>query len=385
MAENTAQERTEQATPKRLQDVRKKGQVPRSKELTTFVSLLAAGVGILLFGQYLMAGISETLVEGLTIDRSAGFESTRILTQMHQTMLSTVAFAAPLLLLVFLSIAGSSFALGGWMFKLSLAVPKWERLDLIKGLGRMFSMRSLLELIKTIAKFLLVSAMVVVILSLVLSDLLQLLVLPLERALQFAGTLALWCFFAYTLVLVVIVAMDVPFQLMEHRKKIMMTRQEVKDEYKETEGRPEVKSQVRERQREIAQRRMMSEVPKADVIITNPTHYAVALSYDMDGNGAPKVLAKGRNLIAARIREVAEENKIHIFSAPPLARALYATTEIGQEIPAKLFVAVAQVLAYVFQLREAGKSRKARSSLKRPVDLPIPEEYLNHPKTQEHD
>lgn len=385
MAENTAQERTEQATPKRLRDVRKKGQVPRSKELTTFVSLLAAGVGILLFGQYLIAGISETLVQGLTIDHSAAFDSSKILIELHQTILKTVSFAAPLLLLVFLSITASSFALGGWMFKLSLAVPKWERLDLIKGMGRMFSLRSLLELVKTIAKFLLVSAMVVVILSLVVGDLLQLSVMPLDRALRFAGSLALWCFFAYSLVLVVIVAMDVPFQLMEHQKKIKMTRQEVKDEYKETEGRPEVKSQVRERQREVAQRRMLSDVPKADVVITNPTHYAVALSYDMDGNGAPKVLAKGRNLIAARIREVAEENKVHIFSAPPLARALYATTEIGQEIPAKLFVAVAQVLAYVFQLRNASKSRKSRASLKRPVDLPIPEEYLNHPKTQEHD
>ena len=239
----------------------------------------------------------------------------------------------------------------------------------------MFSLKSLLELVKTIGKFLLVSIMVAVVLSQVFPSLLQLSVLPLERALDFAGSLALWCFFAYTLVLIFIVLMDVPFQLFEHQKQIRMTRQELKDELKETEGRPEVKSQVRERQREVAQRRMLNDVPQADVVITNPTHFAVALRYDQEGSGAPRVIAKGRNLIAARIREIAAEHKIEMFSAPPLARALYASTEVGQEIPAKLFVAVAQVLAYVFQLKKA--TGQAKRKLKRPKDLPVPEEYLD--------
>ncbi len=385
MAENTAQERTEQATPKRLRDVRKKGQVPRSRELTTFVSLMAAGLGILLFGQFLIAGISDTLAQGLTVSHQEALDSSRILVAMRETLVSTLVIVAPLLALIFIAIASSSFALGGWIFNFTLAAPKWERLDMVKGFGRMFSLKSLLELVKTIAKFLLVSSMVALILSQIIGDLLQLPVLPLERAMSFAGSVALWCFFAYSLVLVFIVAMDVPFQLMEHQKKIKMTRQEVKDEFKETEGRPEIKSQVKERQREIAQRRMLSDVPRADVVITNPTHYAVALCYDMEGSGAPRLVAKGQHLIAARIREVAEENDVHIFSAPPLARALYATTEIGQEIPAKLFVAVAQVLAYVFQLRDMSRSPKSRASIRRPTKLPVPEEFLDHPKIQDRD
>ncbi len=374
MAENSAQERTEEATPKRKRDSRKKGQVPRSRELTTFVSLMAAGLGILVYGNILISALNSFITSSLIIERQAIFNPQQVVISLGQGVTEVLIVLMPLLLMVFFAITASSFALGGWIFSPSLAAPKWERLNMIKGLGRMFSLKSLLELVKTIGKFLLVSIMVAVVLSQVLPNLLQLSVLPLERALDFAASLALWCFFAYTLVLVFIVLMDVPFQLFEHQKQIRMTRQELKDEMKETEGRPEVKSQVRERQREISQRRMLNDVPTADVVITNPTHFAVALRYDQDGTGAPRVVAKGRNLIAARIREIAAEHKVEMFSAPPLARALYASTEIGQEIPAKLFVAVAQVLAYVFQLRKA--KGKARRDLKRPTNLPVPEEFL---------
>ena len=374
MAENTTQERTEEATPKRKRDSRKKGQAPRSRELTTFVSLMAAGLGILVYGEILLSALNGFVASSLTIERSAIFNPQQLLISLEQGVTQVFFVLLPLLLIVFFAIGASSFALGGWIFSPSLAAPKWERLNIIKGLGKMFSLKSLLELVKTIGKFLLVSVMVAVVLSQALPNLLQLSVLPLERALDFAASLALWCFFAYSLVLVFIVLMDVPFQIFEHQKNIRMTRQELKDELKETEGRPEVKSQVRERQREISQRRMLSDVPTADVVITNPTHYAVALRYDQDGAGAPKVVAKGRNLIAARIREIAAEHKVEMFSAPPLARALYGSTEIGQEIPAKLFVAVAQVLAYIFQLRKA--KGKARRDLRRPKNLPVPEEYL---------
>ncbi|MCG8413705.1 MAG: EscU/YscU/HrcU family type III secretion system export apparatus switch protein, partial [Pseudomonadales bacterium] len=229
MAENTAQERTEEATPKRKRDVRKKGQVPRSKELTTFASLMGAGLGILVYGRFLLSTLNDFMSSSFVLDRSAIFNSGQILVSLEQSVLDVFFVLLPLLLMVFAAIAASSFALGGFLFAPSLAAPKWERLNIIKGFGRMFSLKSLIELIKTIGKFLLVSVMVAIVFNQALPDLLQLSVLPLERALSFAGSLALWCFFAYSLVLVFIVLIDVPFQLFEHQKQIRMTRQELKD------------------------------------------------------------------------------------------------------------------------------------------------------------
>lgn len=199
---------------------------------------------------------------------------------------------------------------------------------------------------------------------------------PLRSGLAHTAHIVGWSFLAVSSVLVLIAAVDVPFQLWDHSNKLKMTKQEVKDEQKQTEGNPEVKGRIRAVQRQMSQQRMMADIPTADVVVTNPTHYAVALRYDQEGSGAPVVVAKGADLIAGQIRKVAAANEVAIVEAPPLARALYFNTDIGQEIPAGLYVAVAQLLAYIYQLKHMDTT--GREEPAPPADLPVPEELLRH-------
>ncbi len=372
-SQSQAQERTEQATPKRLQDARKKGQVPRSKELNTVMSLLGAGFGMLFFGRQIVADINLLMVENLSFDRDAAFSETLVSLRLEETTIASLYMLLPLLGMLTAVTVLSPLSLGGWVFNASLVAPKMERISPIKGLGRLFSPRSLMELVKAIGKFVLVSATTCLVLYVVLERILGLSLQPLGAALSSAGSLAVWCMLGFSSVLVLVAAIDVPFQLWQHRRQLRMTKQEVKDELKETEGRPEVRAAIREKQQQIARQRMMTEVPDADVVITNPTHYAVALKYDQFSSGAPRVVAKGKNLVAARIREIAEQNGVVQFSSPPLARALFFSTELNQEIPRNLFLAVAQVMAYVFQLRQAGRNSSERP--RPPRNIPVPEEY----------
>ncbi|PCJ26676.1 MAG: flagellar biosynthesis protein FlhB [SAR86 cluster bacterium] len=376
MAENSTQERTEEATPKRKEDARKKGQIPRSKELNTLTSLLAAGLGLSVFGKGIVNGIKELLIDSLTFGHEAAFSRSIISVQAFDAITQFALLIGPLLILMFFVSLLSPISLGGWIFNPSLLAPKMERINIMKGFGKMFSSKSLLELFKAIGKFLLVASVTVFVISMVLDDIFGLSLQPLESALSSAGSLFIWCFFGFSSVLILVVFMDVPYQLWDFKRQIKMTKQEIKDEMKETDGKPEVKSAIRERQQEFARQRMMTEVPTADVVITNPTHFSVALRYDKSGTGAPKVVAKGRDLVAARIREIAKENGVVLFSAPPLARALYSSTDLNQEIPSNLFMAVAQVLAYVFQLQQIGSNFKSKP--KRPEDLQIPDEYRNN-------
>ena len=375
MAENSAQEKTEEATPKRKLDSRKKGQAPRSKELQTFTSLLAAGFAMLFFGESIVTGLTTTLQGSLSFEREFAFSSTILPMQMTSAVYGFVGLLAPLFATLFVASLMSSMALGGWIFSFSQVQPKFERLNPLKGLAKIFSIKSLIELPKSIGKFVLVAGVAIFVLNLALEDIYALSLQPIMSALSSAGSLMIWCFFGFSSVLIVVVAIDVPVQLWEYRKQLKMTKQETKDESKETEGRPEVKSAIRERQQEFARQRMMAEVPTANVIITNPTHFAVALRYEQNGSFAPKVVAKGQDFVAARIREIGSEHGVVIFSAPPLARALYASTDLNQEIPANLFVAVAQVLAYVFHLQKAMASNGKRPVA--PADLPIPNEYAS--------
>lgn len=373
MSESSAQERTEEATPKRKLDSRKKGQVPRSKELETVISLLAAGLGMMIFGKQIVSDINEILLSGLLFDREAAFNESLIGAQLRAVSGKFVLLLAPLFVLLSSTVILSSLSLGGWIFSPANMAPKMERISPIKGLGRIFSSKSAMELLKAVGKFGLVATTTVFIISNVLDDLYLLPLRPVAEIFGTAGMLFVWSFLGFSSVLILVAVMDVPFQIWSHNKQIRMTKQEIRDESKETDGRPEVKAFIRERQQEIATQRMMQEVPKADVVITNPTHYAVALRYDPSGQGAPKVVAKGRDLIAARIREVANEHNVEIFSAPPLARALYASTKLNQQIPNDLFLAVAHVLAYIFQLRRAVEERSTKP--KPPKALPIPKEY----------
>ena len=373
MAEDTSQEKTEEPTERRLEDSRKKGQTARSKELNTLLSLMAAAIGMVFLGQYLITDLHEMMTQGL------GFEPSRIRNtdQMFEVIRSQAALGLsailPLLaLLVFAAFLGP-VALGGMVFSLESLAPKLEKLSPIKGLGRMFGVQSLMELIKALSKFLLVGSTAILIISSSINTIVGLGFMSIFSALANAGDLLLWAFIGFSAVLILVAAIDVPFQLWNHNKQLKMTLQEVKDEMKESDGRPEVKSQIRRMQRQLSEQRMMDSVPMADVIITNPTHYAVALKYDQEGIGAPRVVAKGQDFMAQKIREVAQANNVPIFEAPPLARALHGMVEIGHEIPGDLFKAVAQVLAYIFQLKTVGQQIPVKPVA--PSYFDVPDKY----------
>ena len=373
MAESSAQDRTEQATPKRREDAKKKGQAPRSRELNVLVSLLAGGFAFMVMGGSTIDSLKTMIVDQITFGHFEAMHEEVIIISLSKVLQTVMTALIPLLAMLFVFTLVSPLALGGFVFSANQLLPKFERIDPLKGLKRIFSAKGLMELVKSICKFILVGGTVYFTISSVFTDITLLSSLSINQALSEAGSLFLKCFFGFSSVLIIVAAIDVPFQLWDHSKQLRMTKQEIKDEMKEMDGRPEVKSIIKEKQQQYAQQRMMSEVPNADVVITNPTHYAVALKYDLDGNQAPVVLAKGKDQIAARIREIATEHKVAIFSAPPLARALYSSTDLNEQIPEKLFVAVAQVLAYIFQLQQY--SRGSQNKPVPPKNLPVPEEF----------
>ncbi len=375
MAENPAQERTEQATPKRLREAREKGQVPRSRELNSMSLLMASAGGLLVLGSGMVKDLQELMRYGLAIEPARSMDTHSVIESFSSIALQGLTILAPLFLLLLVVAFLTPAGLGGFSFSVKAMSFKWEKLDPIKGLGRIFALRGLMELLKVLAKFALVAAVSGLILWSLIDELLGLGDEPLQQALSHVAQLCGWSFLACSSALILIAAIDVPFQLWQHSKELKMTKQEVKDESKETDGRPEVKSRIRGLQQEMSQRRMMEAVPDADVVITNPTHYAVALRYDQFDMQAPVVVAKGADNIAAQIRSIAEDNHVAIVSAPPLARALFASTEIDQEIPAGLYVAVANVLSYVYQIDAARYDGAARPEA--PTDLPIPEELVD--------
>ena len=367
MADEQQQDRTEQATPKRREDARKKGDVPRSRELT-MTGVMLSGASAILF----MSGPAANRIVGgfrdaLQISRDELSNPMYMIEAFTNFGTHALVGIAPLAVVLLAAVFLSATSIGGWSFSMKAVAPKPERMNPIKGLKRVFSANSLNELVKAMAKFLLVAAIAIAWLWYSVEELLGLGREPVEAAIPHAIHIAAVSLLVVSCGLIFIALADVPFQLWNYHKKIRMTRQEVRDEFKETEGRPEVKSRIRMLQQQVATRRMMEKVPEADVIITNPTHFAVALKYDDSRMGAPQVIAKGKGLIAKRIREIAGENGVPLFSAPPLARALYRSTRLGQEIPAGLYNAVAQVLAYVFQIDVA-----ARSGQPQP-EPPVPE------------
>ncbi len=356
MADDTnLQDRTEQATPKRREDARKKGDVPRSRELTMSGVMLSGAASLLLLAGPVGGRILESFASALDIERAAAFDDAALAIALAETggavFKSLLPLAAILLIAVFLS----AVLIGGWSFSLQAAGFKLSRISPAKGIKRVFSANSLNELVKAMAKFTVVALVAVAWLWYSVDELAGLGREPVGSGVAHAFRICGMSLLVVSSGLLLIAAVDVPFQLWQYQRKLRMTRHQVKEEFKETEGRPEVKARIRMLQQQAATRRMMEELPTADVVITNPTHFAVALKYDDATMAAPKVIAKGQDLLAARIREVAEAHGVPLFSAPPLARVLYRSTEIGDEIPAKLYTAVAQVLAYIFQLRETLK------------------------------
>ncbi len=380
MAEESGQERSEEPTAKRLQDAREKGDIPRSRELITMAILLASVASAMLFGDQLVERMIGMMEFNFDLPREAGYDSAYMFTHLGHSMgdalIGLMGFFASLLIAALLA----PVSLGGWNFSMQAMAPKGSRLNPLSGLKRMFSMNALVELLKALAKFGLVGSFAVGMLWLIRADLVSLSEGNVRGAIAEAVSLLMWVFMVLSATLILIALVDVPFQLHSYSKKMKMTMQEIKDEMKNSEGKPEVKGRIRQMQREIAQRQMMSQVPEADVVITNPTHYSVALKYEEGRGDAPIMLAKGGDFVALKIREIAQAHDIPVLSAPPLARAIYHSTEVDQEIPAGLYLAVAQVLAHVYQLKRFKARQAERPQPLRESDMDIPDELRIDPE-----
>lgn len=372
MAESeSGQDKTEDPTEKRKKDARDKGEIARSKELNTLAVMLAGAGGLLIFGGALAQDMMELMRMNFTLSREVILDQRNMGTFLLNSGLIALLSIQPVMITLLLAALIGPISLGGWLFAAGSMAPKFSRMNPGAGLKRMFSAKALVELLKALAKFFIVLFVALAVLSSDIDDLMRIAHEPLDMAiihsLQVVGWSTLWMACG----LIIIAAVDVPVQLWESHKKLLMTKQEVRDEHKDQEGRPEVKQRIRQLQREMSQRRMMAAIPEADVVITNPTHYAVALKYDPDKGSAPVLLAKGSDFLALKIREIAVANNVLLLESPALARSIYYSTELEQEIPGGLYLAVAQVLAYVYQIRQyrAGKGKRP-DPLK--DDLPIP-------------
>jgi flagellar biosynthetic protein FlhB len=333
---------------------------------------MAGGAGIWLMGSALAQSLLAVLREGLTLDAGLAFRSELLLPHLYQLSMAALLALSPLLLLLLLVAAFSPLLLNGWLFTLKPLVPNLDKLNPLNGIGRMFSTNSLVELAKAFAKSAVVGGIGALVIWHNKGAVLLLVSEPLSTAIPHMAGLVWGTFAAIMGGMLLIVAVDVPFQLWNHSKKLMMTKEEVRQESKETEGDPQVKARIRSMQREMARRRMMAEIPTADVVVTNPTHFSVALKYSENKMRAPVVVAKGSHLMAAKIKEIAKEHNVPILEAPPLARALHKHCDLGQAIPEALFTAVAEVLAYVYQLRRYQKVGGAYPQ--EPHELPVPKE-----------
>ncbi|MBD8574362.1 flagellar biosynthesis protein FlhB [Pseudomonas syringae] len=371
MAESeSGQDKTEEPTEKKVRDSRAEGQVARSKELTTLVVMMMGAVGLLMFGGGVAQMLAEAMRENFSISREMLMDPMwmgRMLLKTGQTaMLVVLPFMIAMLVAAFVG----PIMLGGWLFATKSLAPKFSRMNPLSGVKRMFSINSLVELLKAFAKFLVILAVALVVIKKDRNDLIAISHEPLEMAiihsLQLVGWSTLWIVCG----LILIAAVDVPVQLFQAHKKLLMTKQEVRDEHKNSEGNPQVKQRIRQLQHDMANRRMMAAIPDADVIITNPTHFAVALKYDPENGGAPQLLAKGVDLIALKIREIGAHNQIMILESPALARSIYYSTELEEEIPAGLYMAVAQVLAYVYQIRQFHAGRGKRPTPLGDISIP---------------
>lgn len=375
MAENDGQERTEEATGRRRQQAREKGQVPRSRELASVAVLVVGAIALMVFGDWVVDHLMEIMQRFFTLERREVFDI-HILTRLASDallhlMLPVIWVLGVLFLAGFLGASG----LGGITFSWEAARPKLSKMSPLQGFKRMFGAQSLIELIKSILKVLLVGGAAFYLLWDSVDDFYQLNHEPFPA--NFAHALDILINFILLICcsLLIVVFIDVPFQIWQHNDQLKMTKQEIKDEFKDTEGKPEVKGRIRMMQRELAQRRMMAEIPNADVIITNPEHFSVALRYDSKMDRAPIVVAKGSDFTALKIREIAASYDITIVPAPPLARAIYYSTELEQQIPDGLFIAVAQLLAYVFQLKQYKQGRGKKPKALIDEQLPIPPEF----------
>jgi flagellar biosynthetic protein FlhB len=369
-SEHSAQERTLEPSAKRLEDAKREGQVPRSRYLSHLLVLAGASGLMLAVAGPMMSATGDIVRRGLTFDAQTAMDPTRLAARFGELAAAGLLAVAPFLLVMLAAAILAPLAIGGWVFAPGAAAPKFDRLDPLKGFARLVSLPAFAEF----GKVLLVATLLGIVGAwFVMSHLPQFASLAgehLPTALGHLGWLTVGAFAALAATLAAASAIDVPFQIFQHRKKLKMTLQEARQEEKETQGDPHLKARIRSLQREMARRRMMSAVPKADVVVTNPTHFAVALKYIEGRHGAPVVVAKGADGVAQKIRELADEHQVPQLEAPPLARALFRHVDIGAEIPGALYTAVAQVLAYVFQLRRHAEGRAQRPVAPRDIEVP---------------
>lgn len=370
MAQDSGQDRTEEATPKRILDARKKGDVPRSRELDTVLMLLASLIGFAMLGGSGVHAYKNLATNQWSLDRQDIFNDQSVLNGLFVPFVQALWISAPFLFLMFLAVFIGPLCMGGWVFSASSIKIDFKKLSPLAGLKRMMGIQSLVELLKAILKVILLGGLAILLLKQFLDDYLRLGTLPLQEAVNSMFGIVFIIILVLVISLGFVALIDVPYQKWSYAKKLRMTLQEVRDENKEQQGNPEVKSKVRQMQQTMSSKRMLADVPDADVIITNPTHFAVALKYS-DDEVAPVVVAKGADHIAFKIREIGKQSDVSIFSAPPLARSLYRHTEVGESIPSDLYLAVAQVLAYVMQVKRLSFADGRR--LVEPTDLPIPD------------
>ncbi|WP_317201005.1 flagellar biosynthesis protein FlhB [Janthinobacterium sp.] len=372
MSEDSDAEKTEPASAKRLEQAREEGDVPRSREVATFTVLMASACCLWFAGEGVVRRLTAVLVAGLSLDREQIFNSDVLFQRILNDAVAVMLTCLPLGVAVMVVALASPLLVGGWLFSSKAFLPNFGKLNPMRGLGNMISSNSLVELLKALAKTIVVGLVAWLVMRHQKDAVLALAVEPLRAGSAHMIHLLLSAFVFIVGALGLIAAIDGPYQIWHYANKLKMTRQEMTQEAKESDGNPQIKAKIRQMQHEMSRRRMMAAVPTADVVVTNPTHYAVALKYGENSRGAPQVVAKGSDEVAAKIRELAKENGVAILEAPALARALHKHTEIGEEIPEALYAAVAEVLAYVFQLRAFGKGGGARPE--RPTKLAVPAE-----------
>jgi flagellar biosynthetic protein FlhB len=374
MAESSdGQEKTEEPTAKKLREAREKGQVARSRELTTTVMLMSSSLGLLAFGPSIVSGLTNVMVSNFSIRRERIFDTNFMIDSFMGSVSQALTSLAPLLVLLVIAAIAGSIVLSGWNFSVEALMPKFSKLNPLSGMKRILGPQGAMELGKALVKFIVIGACGLLVLYLAFDPVMGLGMEPLDQAIAHSGDLIFRGFMAVSASLILIAAVDVPFQLWNHKRQLKMTKQEVKQEGKDTDGSPELKARIRRTQMDMAMRRMMEAVPEADVVITNPSHFSVAIKYDQTNMRAPIVVAKGADLVAFEIRKVAEGNAVPVMSSPALARAIYFTTELDNEVPEGLYLAVARVLAYVYHLRQQFGGAYQRTDLEMD-DLPIPED-----------
>lgn len=371
MAEgDSSQEKTEEATPRKLDKAREDGQIPRSRDLTTTALLLGGTIGLYIFGSLIGEKLSNITRYNFILERETIFDDQAMIAHLAYSFFEGLMSLMPLFgILLVASIVGP-IALGGWLLSAKSMAPKMSRMNPAAGLKRMFGFKALVELGKALAKVLVILALALVILDVLQAEILGLANEDVHRGVIHSLEISAWAAILLSASTILIAIVDIPFQIWDHSKKLKMSLQEVKDEYKDTEGKPEVKGRIRQLQREMANNRMMADVPEADVIITNPTHFSVALKYKPESMETPQLVAKGGDNIALKIREIGKAHKVEIIESAALARSIFYTTEVGDAIPDGLYVAVAQVLAYVFGLRRFRKEGGDRPIYPRNVKVP---------------